>query len=233
MFKRFPPFLLVACISGIVAGGISYFQYHFEMDRYESAVHPEHIKKESTKLLLDLKGYWLFSEGDDKAWAAPDYYDSDWGEIRPGQPWEDQGYRHYDGFAWYRKHITIPQPSIKGDLLLKLGFIDDADEVYLNGILIGSSGGMPPTFQTAYNHAREYLIPVSQVKWGEENLIAVRVYDDGSDGGILEGPLGLFTTDPKPVPDIDLAGIWEFVLEPELKKSGEDAVWTSIIVPGI
>jgi cephalosporin-C deacetylase len=143
-----------------------------------------------------LKYAWKFKTGDDPAWATQGYDDSGWEILHGGTDWENQGYNTYDGFAWYRQKVTIPA-SLKekaagnGGLILKLGRIDDSDETFLNGELLGRTGKMPPEYETGYSQLRTYVIPVDKVKWGEENTFAVRVYDGGGGGGIVEGPLAL------------------------------------------
>lgn len=95
--------------------------------------------------------------------------------------WNDEGFSNYAGFAWYRTSFMIDfQPD--EPLFLELGRIDDSDEVYINGKLIGSTGGMPPNYFTGYNINRLYLIPTEYLVKGKENVIAVRVYDEGGVG---------------------------------------------------
>ena len=143
-----------------------------------------------------LKYEWKFKTGDDPAWAAPAYDDAGWETLQGGTDWENQGYNTYDGFAWYRQEVTIPaslkeKAAEKGGLVLKLGRIDDSDETFLNGELLGRTGKMPPGYETGYSQMRSYAIPVEKIKWGEENTIAVRVYDGGGGGGIVAGPMAL------------------------------------------
>src|SRR5450432_1544972 len=89
---------------------------------------------------------WKFKTGDNSAWSSSNLNDNDWASIKIGEAWETQGYDKYDGFAWYRLRIVIPS-SIKEKSFLKeklkfdLGKIDDGDEVYLNGSLIGRNAG--------------------------------------------------------------------------------------------
>ena len=45
---------------------------------------------------------WKFKTGDDPAWASPGFDDASWGTIDPKTIWEEQGYKGYNGFAWYR-----------------------------------------------------------------------------------------------------------------------------------
>ena len=139
---------------------------------------------------------WKFKTGDDPSWASPDFDDSGWEILETGTDWELQGYDSYDGFAWYRQKVTIPSSFKKeaeemGGLVLYLGRIDDSDETYLNGRLLGKTGEMPPEYVTGYSALRAYTIEVDQVLWDQENSIAVRVFDGGGGGGIVEGPTAL------------------------------------------
>jgi sialate O-acetylesterase len=84
-------------------------------------------------LLQSLKGSWLFSIGINEEWTSLKYNDSDWETVRVPSPWEEQGFNGYNGYAFYRKKINISS-TYKGRMLyLNMGYIDDVDEVYLNG----------------------------------------------------------------------------------------------------
>lgn len=143
-----------------------------------------------------LKYNWKFKTGDEPQWALPDFNDSEWETIEAGVDWEKQGYNTYDGFAWYRQKVMIPshmkrQAEEMGGLVLYLGGIDDVDVTYLNGEFLGQSGQMPPEYVTAYSVLRAYDIRVDQILWDQENTIAVRVFDGGGGGGIVQGPISL------------------------------------------
>lgn len=143
-----------------------------------------------------MTGEWKFTLGDNAEYADPAYAVSGWQTILPGTLWEQQGAADYDGYAWYRTSVFIPKSLRKdaerfGGLMLKLGKIDDADETFMNGALVGSTGTMPPDYDGKYDTPREYLIAADKVKWGEENIIAVRVYDHGGGGGIYSEPVEL------------------------------------------
>ena len=95
------------------------------------------------------------------------------------------------GNSVYNKNLNVD------DFVVMLGKIDDIDEVYLNGKMIGSTGDMiliPLTnvFNNEYRSNRGYYINREDLKIGE-NVIAVRVYDGMADGGIYEGPVGITT----------------------------------------
>jgi len=130
---------------------------------------------------IDLKGSWKFSIGDNPEWADEDYDDSDWEEINVPSLWENEGFYGYDGFAWFRKTLELNISQLDENLFLYLGYIDDVDETYFNGHLIGLSGSFPPNISTAYNAQRKYFIPTSLLKKGT-NVISVRVFDIHLDG---------------------------------------------------
>lgn len=143
---------------------------------------------------ITLPPKWKFSTGDNPEWASPSFDDSNWKEMDPTVVWEQQGFPAYDGFAWYRVTITIPSKYQKdaqlyGGFALQLGRIDDADNTYFNGELIGKTGDVPPNYICKYDELRYYTIPVSKVIWDKPNTIAVRVYDAGGNGGIYSEPI--------------------------------------------
>ena len=95
--------------------------------------------------------------------------------------------------------MTIPKSLLeKSDLKetvdFNMGKIDDADEVYLNGKLIGKSGGFPADergYRSAWSLPRVYRVKANSplIKWDAENVIAVRVYNGGDPGGMFAGPV--------------------------------------------
>jgi len=143
-----------------------------------------------------LKPDWKFTTGDNSAWAWPEFDDSGWATIEAGTDWENQGYGTYDGYAWYRQEVFIPESLKKdaennGGLVLRLARIDDSDVCYFNGQILGSTGGMPPDYQSGYGDPRVYTVPVDRISWEGQNTIAVRVYDGGGGGGIVGTPVSL------------------------------------------
>ena len=175
--------------------------------------------------VLSLSGNWKFTIGDREEYALPPYNDNGWKEIKVPGTWEDQGFNGFDGFAWYRIQFdgsALPE----GPLTLDLGYIDDCDEVYLNGELIGYSGGFPPKFYTAYGAHREYSIPEVYLNRKGPNIIAVRIFDVTLEGGIVKGDPGIYQKKRSDGLLIDLAGIWEF----RRGKSQRDK-WEHIMVP--
>ena len=163
------------------------------------------------EMIVNLKGNWKFAIGDNKRWTEPDFSDREWENILVPSNWEDEGFNGYNGHAWYRKTFEgSALNNSKWTFDLFLGYIDDVDEVYLNGHKIGGSGSFPPKYHTAYNASRKYHMPGEYINFNGKNVIAVRVYDAEHYGGIVSGQVGIFTNKDDEDLAINLRGIWDF-----------------------
>jgi|WetSurSiteA1Bulk_404760.scaffolds.fasta_scaffold02099_2 hypothetical protein len=193
------------------------------------SAHAEDLRK-----IVSLSGYWKFSVGDDVKWASPTFDDSGWDQITVPGLWEDQGYQEYNGFAWYRKTFKMTAVPANSTIYIMLGRIDDADVVYLNGQVLGKSGKFPPEFVTAYDKTRKYAIPAGLLKQNAENTIAVRVYDTYLDGGIIDGPAGIYKDEDNDYLSLNLNGRWKFHTGDNKEWRSpdyNDNAWKSIQVP--
>jgi len=142
-----------------------------------------------------------FQKGDDMSWAKPETNDAAWREIDMTQNWDDQGYAINHAYGWYRVHLTIPSSLLKGAeqekfVIFDLPKADDTDECYLNGKLIGKTGSMPGDaggYKSAWSTARSYPVDVKTggIKWDQDNVIAIRVYNAGEPGGLFDRPLSI------------------------------------------
>jgi sialate O-acetylesterase len=193
---------------------------HFSAVLALSAIFTLSAHAEDLRKIVSLSGYWKFSIGDDLQWASPAYDDSDWDQIAVPDQWEEQGYRDYNGYAWYRKTFKVTDYPANTPIFIMLGRIDDADMVYLNGKLLGKSGMFPPDFVTAYDQVRKYTIPAGLLKKDAENIIAVRVYDTFLEGGIVDGPAGMYYDADNDYLSVKLNGRWKF-------RTGDNKEWRS------
>lgn len=171
-----------------------------------------------TTRLIDLRGQWKFMIGDLSAWSDPYFDDQDWPSIFVPAAWEDEGYPGYNGHAWYRWTGKLIDKGTEESYILDLGRVDDVDQTYVNGCLVGASGTFPPQYQTAYHMWRWYRIPKHCLREDGRLVIAVRVYDSELSGGLLDGnpsiqvqrlPIGTL---------MNLAGIWKF-------RRGDNLLW--------
>jgi len=185
-------------------------------------------------LLKSLKGKWQFSIGTNGEWKSPKFNDSSWESIYAPSSWENEGFNGYNGYAVYRKNLNIPSTYRGRTLYLNIGYIDDVDEVYLNGKKIGSTGSFPPDYNTAYNAERIYYIPEEYINFDGANLIAVKVYDSTQDGGIVGGDIGLYGGKASVSLDVNLRSSWKFIPGDDIRRKEtdfDDSDWNEIMVP--
>ncbi len=154
-----------------------------------------------------------FPAKDVDRWNRGDYNDNAWKTMPLPNTWESQGLADFDGVVWFRKVVTIGAADAGKEATLELAKIDDSDESFVNGVLVGAT-------KNRYDDKRKYKIPAGVLKEGR-NVIAVRVEDTGGGGGIY-GDAGdvKLTTSSGIV--ISLAGNWSFNIESSL--SGNSSV---------
>ncbi len=184
---------------------------------------------------IDLSQEWKFSIGDNSGWSSATHDDHYWENIRVPSDWENDGFHGYDGYAWYRIHFDGRALNPRDAHFLILGFVDDVDETFLNGDLIGASGRFPPRFRTAYNSNRKYYISNDQINFESENTIAVRVYDEYANGGIVGGKPGIYISHGSEQDlEQNLYGTWKFSRSNSKSYSAhnyDDKDWENILVP--
>jgi hypothetical protein len=89
----------------------------------------------------------------------------------------------------------IPKEYKGHDLKLPLNKISEVDQTFFNGLQIGQTGEFPlvdegPGYESLWALPREYIIPERFVKYGEENVIAIRIYSRFKPNGPLDNPFG-------------------------------------------
>ncbi|MGA2625362.1 MAG: TIM-barrel domain-containing protein [Bacteroidota bacterium] len=170
--------------------------------------HAAEVRKELNKPLppaptffMDIAKDWQFQTdpkdtGMQNKWSAREFNDSSWKTLQGGVLWEDQGFPDYDGFAWYRKWVVVPN-EFPRPLLLIFGGVDDEYDLFINGEKVAHHGSRPDN--SVYSRTT-YTDISSSVRPGEKNLIAVRVNDWGGGGGLVRLPVAL--SDRKPAEGI-------------------------------
>lgn len=147
-----------------------------------------------------------------EGWAKRDHDESNWKPIDLPVMWQAAGMRH-NGAVWFRRHVRPPADWAGEPLTLCLGAVDDFDVTYFNNHEIGRTGEETPGF---WSVRRKYVVPAQFVR-GDDNVIAVRVFDQWGDGGFT-GPAASMqlNCDANPAEQISLAGRWVCRVEHEL-----------------
>ena len=184
--------------------------------------------------VIDLERQWKFQIGSNDRWADPRHDDRSWVDIKVPGDWENDGFHGYDGFAWYRIHFDGRNLKPNEAHYLVLGFIDDVDETFLNGTLVGKTGDFPPRFRTGYDSNREYFIGNELINFKGDNVIAVKVYDEYKNGGIVKGEPGIYVSGGSEQLLQNLYGPWKFTKSNKRFYSEadlDDDGWDVILVP--
>lgn len=140
---------------------------------------------------IELKSGWFYMKGDNPEWKNLDLEDSGWNKktLPDGAKEKNKDIKTV-GYYWYRcrLHFNENIRNINHALAINLGQIRDVDEVYFNGVLIGSTGrATPPSVEVDFEKFRVYSIPERLFQPGA-NVIAVRIYSANTYYGINEVP---------------------------------------------
>nr|WP_320118973.1 sialate O-acetylesterase [uncultured Marinifilum sp.] len=133
--------------------------------------------------------------------ASPDFDDSNWQYTRVPETFKYKGLEDFDGLVWFRKKVEVPNGVLINKI--NIGYVDDSDEVYINGHFIGG-------IEDGYGVPRSYNIPEHVMKAGM-NTIAVRVRDIGGGGG-LYGDKAQYNLSGNGI-TIDISGKWKYRVE--------------------
>ena len=106
-----------------------------------------------------------------------------WKPVPAIANWETWGgpLAAFDGMVWFRKEVTLTAAEAAKGATLELGAIDDQDQTWVNGHLLGG--------RAMWDAPRRYPVPPGVLRAGR-NTIAVNVYDTGGGGG-FNGPAEL------------------------------------------
>ena len=146
-----------------------------------------------------------FHTGDNAEWKLPETDDAGWKTLKLNEVWDKQGVDAKTTFGWYRLRFGLPQSEAKSGkdaktrteaddyFVVSLGPVDDVDETFVNGTLIGRTGSFPDDaggYSSRWNVARRYIADRRLLnRDGSDNLLAVRVCRPSAPGGIFRGPV--------------------------------------------
>lgn len=121
--------------------------------------------------------------GEQRGWANPDFDDQSWDKIYAGEAWESQGFSYYNGHAWYRKKVWIPEEWQGSVVRFEVDGVGDEYDLFVEGKNVGHRGG--GDFGSFYAWPSKVEIQEA-LHYGAFNTIAVKVIDLGwSEGGGL------------------------------------------------
>jgi hypothetical protein len=160
---------------------------------------------------IDLSGRWNFRTDPDNIGLKEGWHNDTksegwkWKKIIVPMPWERQGFQEdnlnspadvpyklddarcgdkpYNGFAWYKKSVYVPEHWQGKKLMLSTGNIQNWGRIFVNGKPINEGELNPP---------QKHEIPSELLNYGKENLIAIQLYNHDNFGGIASGQIALY-----------------------------------------
>ena len=102
----------------------------------------------------------------------------DWNRV-VGKPW---GHYHFGGVGWYRKRFQAPAAYKGRRVVLHFNQVEAEARVWLNGQFVGRHQNvvhLPVGRRNGDTHEPFSFDVTEHVRFGQENVLAVRCYDDG------------------------------------------------------
>ena len=129
-----------------------------------------------------LDGEWDFrvEAGEWRRLRVPGFWEAQ-GVTQVVQGAPDPNWTPYNGSAYYRTTFVAPAAWRDADVRIVIDGVDDEDWTRLNGREIGHTGMEVENWWSA---TRSYAVPRELLKVGVANVLEVKVYDRGGDGGI-------------------------------------------------
>jgi sialate O-acetylesterase len=172
--------------------------------KMENAISIQDSLTRSRKELIDFNNENTI--GKKEKWMASSYNDNEWPKVEVPGEWSTLSeIGMMEGVVWFRKTIALPKDWSQKNLKLELGPIDEMDQTYVNGTLVGENDVIGN-----WNMPRIYEVPANIIS-GDSLTIAIRVINTYLQGGIFGAPelLKLYPAD-MPMAAIPLAGKWAY-----------------------
>lgn len=167
---------------------------------------PDPSRLRAVAPLID--GAWKFQVGDDPRWAGIALDDSSWETLDLSAPassidgdvglpnhvggWMAHGHSGYQGYAWYRRTLAIPEGDRAWDILGPTA-VEDGYELYWNGKRLGGSGRLGESPRVVGTRPMIFSLPADAA--GTQGVIAIRAFmQPGSAAGPASGGIHVAPT---------------------------------------
>lgn len=136
---------------------------------------------------IDLRCTWVMKalpDGEDGSGFGVYDRDGNWDYARMPGRWQNiKGFETYTGTVWFRKYVLAPSAWAGHDAVLNLGEVSGKAKVFVNEIEVEK---LPSRKSTSL-----YNVPAKVLRAGDNNLIAVRMENNGPKSGLTGWPMEL------------------------------------------
>lgn len=155
---------------------------------------------------------WYAPSLDDSSWALVDLISGKYTDEKTkgefgSDSWNADGVNPVNGSHWLRKNVELPASMAGKEGMLRLGCIVDADSVYVNGKLVGTTGYQYPP--------RKYEIPEGLLREGSNNVTVRLISQNGTPHFVAEKPYKIIAGGDT----VSLEGDWRYHLGSKMPHS--------------
>lgn len=159
--------------------------------------------------VIDFMGVWKVKPIADASFKKSDWINQDgtlalgdynsWADGTPCITWWNgtNGVdRNFVGYAWYVREFDIPEDFVVGTYQMPIGYLDEGDITFINGVKIGSTGMTEDTWKfesDQWDTYRSYEVSSDILNFGGKNYVAVLAHNRSGDGGWYKGHPGLYS----------------------------------------
>ncbi|MES2733732.1 MAG: sialate O-acetylesterase [Bacteroidota bacterium] len=131
-------------------------------------------------------------------WFDPAASVTGWKKIQVPSNWDQTEIGPEDGIVWFKSEFDVPADLAGKPATISLGPIDDWDETYINGVLVGKE----------YDFTKPRIYTLNTGLKAGKNSIIIKITDVVGGGGLYGNPEQLFVEVGGQ--KISLAGEWQY-----------------------
>lgn len=138
-------------------------------------------------------------------WSSEDQDTKGWEMLDVPRRWsktDEENLQDFDGIVWQQLRFELSNVD-NSAATLHLGPIDDSDQTFVNGKLVGS-------MTRKWNDARQYEIPQGVLQEGT-NVLTIKITDSGGRGGMYGEEDDLYLSIGST--QVSLSGAWRYKIE--------------------
>src|SRR5215813_11842623 len=143
---------------------------------------PFAVAAPALRIIKSFDSDWRFQKGDVTSGELPEVDDNTWRKLDVPHDWSIEGPYDKDnptggaggflptGIGWYRKHFNLPAADAKRRVFIEFDGVMANSDVWVNGVHLG---------KRPYGYVSFGYELTEHVKFGRDNLLAVRVDNSG------------------------------------------------------
>ncbi|MFY9224048.1 MAG: ATP-binding protein [Blastocatellia bacterium] len=157
-----------------------------QLNKNDRTNFPQILKVKSLETNFDLEVKWKYQQGDDLAWANPEFDDSTWTDFQINKSPEQQAIAANNNFSWFRIRLKLPIKVFESSedfeqLYNDIGIALQTKiflnyQIYANGVLITPQKDILSVSRIEYPWPKIIHIPANLIDNKGNLCLAIRVW---------------------------------------------------------